>query len=67
MGRCYFRRQAIAWSTITHSSCTPTPQLHGPNDVYRYGLTGSRTENMQLFASRGYAVLAPDAPIPWAG
>jgi dipeptidyl aminopeptidase/acylaminoacyl peptidase len=33
------------------------------NDVYRYGLTGARTENMQLFASRGYAVLTPDAPI----
>lgn len=33
------------------------------NDVYRYGLTGARTENMQIFASRGYAVLTPDAPI----
>jgi dipeptidyl aminopeptidase/acylaminoacyl peptidase len=33
------------------------------NDVYQYGLTGGGTENMQVFASRGYAVLTPDAPI----
>jgi dipeptidyl aminopeptidase/acylaminoacyl peptidase len=39
------------------------PQDARSNDVHRYGLTGAGTENMQVFASRGYAVLTPDAPI----
>jgi dipeptidyl aminopeptidase/acylaminoacyl peptidase len=28
-------------------------------------LGGAGTENMQVFATRGYAVLLPDAPLPW--
>ena len=41
----------------------PYPRDARSNDVYRYGLVGDRNENMQIFASRGYSVLAPDAPI----
>ncbi len=41
----------------------PYPTSLRSNDVYRFGLDGVGVENMQLFATRGYAVLAPDAPI----
>ena len=34
----------------------------GSNDFNHFGLVGSGLFNMQLFATRGYAVLAPDAP-----
>jgi dipeptidyl aminopeptidase/acylaminoacyl peptidase len=32
------------------------------NDFDRFGLVGSGPFNMQLFATRGYAILAPDSP-----
>lgn len=32
------------------------------NDVNRFGLGGTGFANMQMFATRGYAVLEPDAP-----
>jgi dipeptidyl aminopeptidase/acylaminoacyl peptidase len=41
----------------------PYPLAARSNDVYRFGLEGTGTENMQVFATRGFAVLAPDAPI----
>lgn len=41
----------------------PYPTDNRSNDVYHFGLIGTGPENMQLFASRGYAVLAPSAPI----
>ncbi len=31
--------------------------------VHRFGLRGSTVDNMQLLATRGYAVLLPDAPL----
>jgi dipeptidyl aminopeptidase/acylaminoacyl peptidase len=31
--------------------------------VYRFGLSGSGVENLQLLATRGYAVLLPDTPL----
>jgi len=31
--------------------------------VYRFGVLGSGLENLQLFATRGYAVLVPDTPL----
>lgn len=34
----------------------------GSNDFGHFGLVGRGPFNMQLFATRGYAVLAPDAP-----
>jgi dipeptidyl aminopeptidase/acylaminoacyl peptidase len=33
------------------------------DDVFRFGLRGSGVDNMQLLATRGYAVLTPDAPL----
>ena len=33
------------------------------NSLFRFGLSGSGVENMQLFATRGYAMLLPDSPI----
>jgi dipeptidyl aminopeptidase/acylaminoacyl peptidase len=33
------------------------------NDVYRFGLLGPTIDNLQLFATRSYAVLVPDAPL----
>jgi dipeptidyl aminopeptidase/acylaminoacyl peptidase len=41
----------------------PYPLDHRSNNVFHFGLQGAGTENMQLFATRGFAVLAPDAPI----
>ncbi|SRR5579863_2625768 len=41
----------------------PYPREHRSNNVFRFGLQGEGTENMQLLATRGFAVLAPDAPI----
>jgi dipeptidyl aminopeptidase/acylaminoacyl peptidase len=41
----------------------PYPRAQRSNNVYRFGLERTGSENMQLFATRGYAVLAPDAPI----
>ena len=41
----------------------PYPRDTRSDDAYRFGLHGAGVENMQLFATRGYAVLAPDAPI----
>ena len=41
----------------------PYPHALRSNDVFHFGLVGTGTENMQIFASRGYAVLAPDTPI----
>jgi dipeptidyl aminopeptidase/acylaminoacyl peptidase len=41
----------------------PYPLDHRSNNVFQFGLQGAGTENMQLFATRGFAVLAPDAPI----
>ena len=41
----------------------PYPLDYRSNNVFRFGLEGTGTENMQLFATRGFAVLAPDAPI----
>jgi dipeptidyl aminopeptidase/acylaminoacyl peptidase len=33
------------------------------NSVYRFGMQRDLAENLQLFATRGYAVLLPDAPL----
>lgn len=33
------------------------------NSLFRFGLSGAGVENQQLFATRGYAMLLPDAPI----
>lgn len=33
------------------------------NSVYRFGLSGTGVENLQLLATRGYAVLLPDTPL----
>lgn len=33
------------------------------NSLFRFGLSGAGVENMQLFATRGYAMLLPDTPI----
>ena len=33
------------------------------NALFRFGLSGAGVENMQLFATRGYAMLLPDTPI----
>lgn len=41
----------------------PYPLDLRSNDIFQFGVEGPGTENMQLFATRGYAVLAPDAPI----
>jgi dipeptidyl aminopeptidase/acylaminoacyl peptidase len=41
----------------------PYPLDHRSNNVFRFGLQGTGVENMQLFATRQFAVLAPDAPI----
>jgi dipeptidyl aminopeptidase/acylaminoacyl peptidase len=41
----------------------PYPRDDRSTDVFRFGLEGAGTENMQLFATRGFAVLVPDAPI----
>ncbi|HET9363475.1 MAG TPA: prolyl oligopeptidase family serine peptidase [Candidatus Angelobacter sp.] len=35
----------------------------GSPRINRFGLVGSGVENMQLFATRGYAVFFPDAPL----
>ena len=36
------------------------------NSLFRFGLSGAGVENMQLFATRGFAMLLPDAPIDQA-
>jgi dipeptidyl aminopeptidase/acylaminoacyl peptidase len=41
----------------------PYPLDHRSNNVFHFGLQGTGTENMQLFSTRGFAVLVPDAPI----
>ncbi len=41
----------------------PYPQARRSNWVFRFGFEGAGVENMQLFATRGYAVLAPDARV----
>ena len=41
----------------------PYPLADRSNDVFQFGLEGVGTENLQLFATRGIAVLVPDAPI----
>lgn len=33
------------------------------NSLFRYGLSGAGVEDMQIFATRGYAMLLPDTPI----
>lgn len=33
------------------------------NGVYRFGLSGGGVENLQILATRGYAVLLPDTPL----
>jgi dipeptidyl aminopeptidase/acylaminoacyl peptidase len=33
------------------------------NSVFRFGLSGSGVENLQILATRGYAVLLPDTPL----
>lgn len=33
------------------------------NSVNRFGLSGRGVDNLQMFATRGYAVLTPDAPL----
>jgi dipeptidyl aminopeptidase/acylaminoacyl peptidase len=33
------------------------------NSVFRFGLSGAGVENLQILATRGYAVLLPDTPI----
>jgi dipeptidyl aminopeptidase/acylaminoacyl peptidase len=44
----------------------PYPVDDRSNDVNVFGVTGSGTENMQLLATRGIAVLTPDiAPFQW--
>jgi dipeptidyl aminopeptidase/acylaminoacyl peptidase len=40
----------------------PYPMESRSNDLNVYGVTGSGVENMQLLATRGFAVLAPDVP-----
>jgi dipeptidyl aminopeptidase/acylaminoacyl peptidase len=40
----------------------PYPTEFRSNDVNVFGVTGTGTENMQLLATRGFAVLAPDMP-----
>jgi dipeptidyl aminopeptidase/acylaminoacyl peptidase len=40
----------------------PYPTDYRSNDVNVFGVTGTGTENMQLLATRGFAVLAPDMP-----
>lgn len=41
----------------------PYPHDVRSDDLYQFGLTGAGVENMQLFATRGYVVFAPDMPI----
>jgi dipeptidyl aminopeptidase/acylaminoacyl peptidase len=41
----------------------PYPLARRSNNVFQFGLEGVGTENMQLLATRGFTVLAPDAPI----
>jgi dipeptidyl aminopeptidase/acylaminoacyl peptidase len=41
----------------------PYPTARRSELLNRFGLTGLGVENMQLLATRGFAVLAPDAPI----
>ncbi len=41
----------------------PYPNDPRSDGLNRFGLVRDGVENMQLFATRGYAVLAPDAPI----
>lgn len=36
---------------------------YGSETVYRFGLAGGGVENLQLFSTRGYAVLLPDTPL----
>jgi dipeptidyl aminopeptidase/acylaminoacyl peptidase len=44
----------------------PYPVDARSNDVNVFGVTGGGVENMQLLATRGFAVLAPDvAPFDW--
>ena len=44
----------------------PYPVEARSNNVHVFGLTGPGVENMQLLATRGFAVLAPDvAPFDW--
>lgn len=40
----------------------PYPLLSRSNDVNIFGVEGTGVENMQLLATRGFAVLAPDVP-----
>lgn len=40
----------------------PYPSLKRSDDVNVFGVTGTGVENMQLLATRGFAVLAPDMP-----
>jgi len=40
----------------------PYPTEFRSDDVNVFGVTGTGTENMQLLATRGFAVLAPDMP-----
>jgi len=40
----------------------PYPSDRRSNDVNVFGVTGTGVENMQLLATRGFAVLAPDVP-----
>lgn len=40
----------------------PYPLQLRSNDVNTFGVTGTGVENMQLLATRGFAVLAPDVP-----
>jgi dipeptidyl aminopeptidase/acylaminoacyl peptidase len=39
------------------------PQDWGSETVYRFGLGGFPAYNLQMLATRGYAVLQPDAPV----
>lgn len=41
----------------------PYPNDHRSDKINRFGLTGTGVENMQLLATRGFAVLAPDVSI----
>lgn len=44
----------------------PYPVDDRSNDVNVFGVTGTGSENMQLLATRGFAVLAPDvSPFDW--
>jgi dipeptidyl aminopeptidase/acylaminoacyl peptidase len=36
---------------------------YGSGSVYRFGLAGPVVDNLQLLATRGYAVLVPDCPL----